>query len=835
MATSLTQLPLPTLTQTVDQTAVVEPLQGSDKLESALEIFPDSIYHKGLSSHLVKLLYTVLGPAGVALVQQDYLQARLIYEEHGINNSDLDAFYGDPFSFGRILSEFPASDATGMLTADEWETLISQDASYRNRAIDFLHGVRLGNSPAGLELVARSGVGRGVQVVEQYKYLFDQHSDDPLGLYNYGQTTSTEELVILPNNEISNTQVQTITLNWPDLGPTDLAAVITGSGGSWASTGDYYYVVAAVMPGGETFPSNEITVDITSTADTATLSWNSVVGALSYRLYRATAPGGESGSACFVAQVVGETTYADIGLAAGLGGVTQPIFALYFNGWYAPYETYTNPASGPQGAYPPSTPPVAPGPGASRWFTLNPAAVVAATATVNINTASPGTATFGGVTVTSGQYVRLAFQTSSDQDGIWIFNGPSSPMTVAPAIYADCFTVADYMNALPSVGDGNLSVTGGASVVGGVTVIEPWVFTFTNTLANDSTINQISVISPYFTDEAFEITTGTGLVNGDQEIVAIAPADLYSLQIALDRIRSVTTIPTVHPFTSIRQNQPWGNIYATTQQNQVLRYVSGLSSVNWPPVDQYHWIVAGVEEQAPRLANDPQHDYQGFHNPVTTTASTTLVGQFNQMESALFPFLGQQTDPTEVWAASQALAPNASGSVDLYIQQVALPDSGSPVAMIDGIYPFDYVTAVGGVQAVNPPSNFWSSMAATEGAETLLIDFGSPQAINYIDFEIARKPFGITIQYDTMDQAGYFDWQAVTPNPLLTYDDFISYTTDQQSLWYTSEFNFADGINDVIYTRYVLITFTRGLAPPQFGGLPWTCNVQNLRLGRIVG
>jgi len=828
---SLTQISLPTLTQTVDQTFLVEPLQGADKLESYLEIFPDSVYHKGASSHLVKLLYTLLGPAGVALVQQEYLKARLIIEEHGINNSDLESFYGDPFSFGRILSELPANDPSGMLTADEWETILSQDASYRNRAIDFLHGVRLGNTLAGMELVARSGIGRAVLVVEQYKYLFDQHSDDPFGLVNYGKTVSTEEMVVLPNNEISNTQVQVVTLNWSEVGPTGLATVVTGSGGSWGSTGTYYYVVTAVTVAGESFPSAEVSAVIGATGDTATLSWTPVPGALSYNVYRATSPGGETGSTSLAAQVYNAISYADSGMSTGPGGVTQNTFAFYFNGWYAPYETYTNPTTGPQGIYPPATPPVPPGPGASQWFTVDPAAVVAATAIVNINTASPGTSTFGGTTVSSGQYVRLAFQTSADESGVWIFHGPSSPMIVAPAIYADSFTVAEYMNALPSVGGGNVSVTGGASVASGKTVLTPWTFTFTNQLANNATINTIDVISSYFSSVAFEVTTGTGIVNADQEIVDIAPADLHSLQVALDRIKSVTTIPTVHPFTSIRQNQPWANIYATTQQNQVVRYVSGLSNVDWPPIDSYHWIVAGVENQAPRLANDPQHDYQGFHNPVITTASTEQVGQFGQMETALFPFLRQQTDPTEVFAAKQAIAPNASGTADLYIRQVALPDSGMPIAMIDGIYPFDY-----GVQMVNPNTTFWSSRENTTGDETLMIDFGSPQALNYIDFEIAKKPFGITIQYDTMDQGPpYLDWHNVTPNPTLTYDDSIGFTTDQQTLWYTAEFNFTDGVNDVIYARYLLITFTRGLAPPQFGGFGWTCNVQNLRAGRVVG
>lgn len=676
---SLTQLSLPTITGTIDQTFLVEPLQGSNRVSSYLDIFPDTLYNKGANSHLVKLLYTLLGPTGVALIQQDYLKARLLYEEHGLNNSDLDSFYGDPFSFGRILNELPASDPSGSLSEDEWETILSQDAMYRNRAIDFLHGVRFGTNPKGMQLVAKSGVGRDVLVVEQYKYLFDQHSDDPLGLVNYGQTDSTEEMIILPNNEISPTQVQTITLDWQQFGPAALAAVnVSGSGGIWSATGMYFYVVTAVTPAGESQPyaatgsiPGEAAVNVVATTDSVDLSWDAVPGALYYRLYRSNTSGGWASGPSLVATVLNQTTFVDNGSVTGGGHPTEQSFRIYFNGWYAPQTVYQlSPALG----YPPPTAPPPGTPGAlTVAFTVDPKAIVQATAIININTTLPGTSTFGGVTVSAGAYVRLAFQTIADESGIWIFNGPSTPMTVAPAIYADSFTMQQYLEDLPSIGGGNVSVTGGASVVAGRTVLAPWIITFTNDLSSQPGLNVVQIISSTYGASAFGVIASTGIVNADEEIVAIPQADMQSLGVALDRIRPVTAIPTVHPFTSVRQNQPWNTIYASTEQTQVIRFVSGRTDIAWAPVDQYHWIVAGVEEQAPRMASDPQHDYAGFHPVSNVTPSSSHVGRFNQEMNNLYPYLAAETDNTHVFVATDALAVNPSGASELFITQVALP------------------------------------------------------------------------------------------------------------------------------------------------------------------
>ena len=85
-----------------------------------------------------------------------------------------------------------------------------RDESYRSRAITFFNAARAGGTPEGMELAAQSGLNHSAFVVENYEYLFDQHSDEPLGLPYYGSTASTEEFIIVPRQDTSQSEQQVI-------------------------------------------------------------------------------------------------------------------------------------------------------------------------------------------------------------------------------------------------------------------------------------------------------------------------------------------------------------------------------------------------------------------------------------------------------------------------------------------------------------------------------------------------------------------------------------------------------------------------------------------------
>jgi hypothetical protein len=203
----------PDFTDVVNQSFFIEPLGGPVNPVNYLDRFPDEVYNKTIDSHLVKFLYSLLGPAGVGWLRKTYLEARIQLEEYGVELFDLDSFYGDPLKFGRILEEIYDDDPRGLLNRENWESIRAKDAAYRARALDYVRGMRLGNTPTGMKLVARSGLGHEVEIVEHYKWLYDQHSDDHLNLPKFGITNSTEEMVILPRRELAQSEIQQISIN----------------------------------------------------------------------------------------------------------------------------------------------------------------------------------------------------------------------------------------------------------------------------------------------------------------------------------------------------------------------------------------------------------------------------------------------------------------------------------------------------------------------------------------------------------------------------------------------------------------------------------------------
>lgn len=210
----------PDFTGVIDQRFFLAPLGGPQNPVNYLDRFPEELYNKSIDSHLVRFLYSMLGPAGIGWLRKNYLEARLKLEDFGLETFDLDKFYGDPIGFGRILEEMYEYDPSGALTPEQWEEIRSKDAHYRNRAIDFVNGAKAGNTPFGMHLVARSGLGHEVEIFERYRYLWDQQTDDRIGVPNLGFTNSLGEMVVIPRRELPQSEVQTVTISGTPTGGT---------------------------------------------------------------------------------------------------------------------------------------------------------------------------------------------------------------------------------------------------------------------------------------------------------------------------------------------------------------------------------------------------------------------------------------------------------------------------------------------------------------------------------------------------------------------------------------------------------------------------------------
>jgi hypothetical protein len=197
----------PTFVASVLQGIIAEPLGGSRETFYYInEVFPDAIYRKSPSTNLYALMDALFGDAGLGFIQKQYFQARLILQEMGLDLTDLDSFFANPFGFQRSLTE-TYTPPNGPITFQQEQSLRSRDSGYYSRALNYLQGARAGNTPLGMQKVAEAGLGHGVAIVENYKYFYDQHSDAPMGLPYYGQTASTNEFIIIPTPEVSTTPV----------------------------------------------------------------------------------------------------------------------------------------------------------------------------------------------------------------------------------------------------------------------------------------------------------------------------------------------------------------------------------------------------------------------------------------------------------------------------------------------------------------------------------------------------------------------------------------------------------------------------------------------------
>lgn len=190
----------PTLTQVSPSSPVVEPLDGPTTVDDVMDRFPEEVYQQGRDSHLYRLLSALGGDSGAGLIKAQAYASRLKFEAEFLNFSTLDDLYGVQFRFKRLKDEtYPSYNPdTDALTPTVWDAILLADQHYRQRVAEFFTATRYGNSPSGLTLAAQAGSGVECEIVENYRWIFDQFSDDPLGLPFEGTTNSTSEFVVIP-------------------------------------------------------------------------------------------------------------------------------------------------------------------------------------------------------------------------------------------------------------------------------------------------------------------------------------------------------------------------------------------------------------------------------------------------------------------------------------------------------------------------------------------------------------------------------------------------------------------------------------------------------------
>lgn len=108
-------------------------------------------------------------------------------------------------------------------------------------------------------------------------------------------------------------------------GPNQLAPSLS-AGGTIANGTTYYYQITAITATGETLPSNEVTITTDANDQAIDLDWNSVAGAISYKVYRSTTPAPYT-SPALLAIVTTGSAFTDDGTIV-LGPGTPPVGPL---------------------------------------------------------------------------------------------------------------------------------------------------------------------------------------------------------------------------------------------------------------------------------------------------------------------------------------------------------------------------------------------------------------------------------------------------------------------------------------------------------------------------
>ena len=188
----------------VEKREIVEGLNPtSDFLEYIQRFFPEEIYNLNENSTLYKFLYSLLGDSGVLGIKKALLAPRLYTTLNGTNFNDIDTLFSNLFGLIRAKKELYDYDPYNqLLTEKQWTAIKYKDTAFKTRAQDFMRFFQFGNSYDGIKILSRSASGYECYVQENWKYLDDLQSDDPIGIQNLALTNAFQELIIIPQSEV---------------------------------------------------------------------------------------------------------------------------------------------------------------------------------------------------------------------------------------------------------------------------------------------------------------------------------------------------------------------------------------------------------------------------------------------------------------------------------------------------------------------------------------------------------------------------------------------------------------------------------------------------------
>jgi hypothetical protein len=137
-----------------------------------LKNFPEELYDLRDSTTLVRLMKVLLGDAGAGQLRKRAMVTRLEGYLAGANFFDLDRFYGA--IFGALRNPLESLDINPMddvATPDEWDALLSADASFRERISNLATAINMGGTVPGLKRAAEAICQAEVDIYESWQLL----------------------------------------------------------------------------------------------------------------------------------------------------------------------------------------------------------------------------------------------------------------------------------------------------------------------------------------------------------------------------------------------------------------------------------------------------------------------------------------------------------------------------------------------------------------------------------------------------------------------------------------------------------------------------------------
>lgn len=168
-------------------------------------------------------------------------------------------------------------------------------------------------------------------------------------------------------------------------------------------------------------------------------------------------------------------------------------------------------------------------------------------------------------------------------------------------------------------------------------------------------------------------------------------------------------------------------------------------------------------------------------------------------------------------------------------------------AQVNSVYDLSYFDAAGNEYYSRKNNNYlwWASSDRETGTEYVEIDLGKRRGINYVSFDIMRKPIDIEIQYDRVDLDDldqYSDsldrrWTPVKSIENAQFTSAIDYDSDYANPWRHAEFFFTDENGEFLVARRLRFKFTRRdqrWPTPDFKMFLYGIDVKNLRVARYI-